>query len=249
MSITPETTGGDEPVFPVEALPPLPYAPHPGLLILAAPHCLLGSIPACQRLATWPEHTQVLLLRTRRALADAEHARHAPGVHAVTVIPSGPITVEARLAVTYSRHLHHVRRRPAHSYLLAGAPITGTTPTIQATARPPEMTLVPHLVTLTARGGARETVVWEWMWQPEAHLHLGPDLLDETLLRSMLPGLLWLRHASRHHQIPHTAAGRALARILAGRALSIQDVHRNFLLVHELLATHTHAAPDQGRAS
>ncbi|SHG21205.1 hypothetical protein [Streptoalloteichus hindustanus] len=243
MTTAPDLPRVDEPVFRVEALPLLPYAPHPGLLILTAPHCVLRSIPAYQELTTWRGNTRVLLLRTRRVLADAEHARHVPGVHAVTAIPAGEITVEARFAVVYARYLGQLRHQPPRPSLLAGSPVTCASSIAHATTRPREMTLLPHLTTLSARGVVRDVVVWEWMWWPEAHLRVGPDLPDENLLRSMLPRLLWLRHATRHNQLPRTRAGSLLAQALNGRALSIQDVYRHFRLVRELLGNRTTSSP------
>ncbi|MCP2257464.1 hypothetical protein LX15_001149 [Streptoalloteichus tenebrarius] len=239
MTITPADPAVGDAAIPVDAAPAVPAAPHTGLLVLAAPDCALRALPACQDLGGWPGRGLVLLLlRTRRLLADADHVRQVPLVHAVTAVPAGPVTIDARLALAYAHRLrqHRTTRRSSGSYLLGGAAVTGVEPLVHDTARPPQMTLVPHLATLTSPRGTREAVVREWMWRPAAQHHLGvPTLPAPEALRPLLPGLLRLRHASRHRRLPATDAGNELAQILHDRVLTSRDIYQHTALIRRLL--------------
>jgi hypothetical protein len=159
-----------------------------------------------------------------------------PGVCAVVLVGSpGADPRAVGLALRWAVHLGGVRvdgRGPHRCVTSPARP-----------AVPPGAVRVPHLVAVSRPDGTiTDLVVWElmpaarvpdWLDPPD---RLGAPLPDQSWVEAHLDRLLELRAAVRAGRFPPTAAGGRLARLLAGRPLSIRLVYQRPDLFRALLA-------------
>jgi hypothetical protein len=159
-----------------------------------------------------------------------------PGVRAVVLALPGAEVRLLGLALRWAVHLSGVRVDGCGP----GRCVTSTTPP----AVPPGTVRVPHLVTARRPDGTVvDVVVWELMPAVRAGSWLGAPLPDRSFVEAHLDRLLRLRAAARTGRFPPTAAGSRLARLLAGRALSIRFVYRRPDLFRVLLTGPDHVPP------
>jgi hypothetical protein len=163
-----------------------------------------------------------------------------PEVRAVVVLPGRADARRAGLALEFAVHLRAVR---------GDGPGPGSD--VTSPLRPDvsqDVVRVPHLVSVRHLGVVTDTVVWEVMDRERAQAWSGGSLPDQRFIEEHLCGLLELRAAVRMGRFPVSAAGGRLARVLAGRPLSIRVVYQRPGLFHALLADPRPTDPGQGSA-
>jgi len=214
--------------------PPWQVPDEAGLLVLVEGGA--GSGWADRLLA---RHDDGLLVWARAGVQPAGRAMATvdlPGVRAVVLALPGADVRMLALALRWAVHLSGVRA-DGH-----GPGRCVTSPSRPAV--PPEVVRIPHLVTARRPDGTVvDVVVWELMPAGRAESWLGAPLPDQPFVEAHLDRLLRLRAAVRAGRFPPTAAGSRLARLLAGRVLSIRFVYRRPDLFRVLLTGPDHVPP------
>jgi hypothetical protein len=156
-----------------------------------------------------------------------------PGVRAVVLASCADNGPAVRLGMRWAVRLAAVRAGGCGPRRLVTSPVPPVPP--------PGVVRIPHLLTVRAHTCPVDRVVWELMPADRAPDWLGGPLPAQPQRRwfeARLGQLLRLRAVARAGGLPPTAAGTRLARLLAGRELSIRLVYRRPLLLRALL---THA--------